>query len=86
MVAKRCLAILKKRRCFSQKRKRVSDMGEKEIVVEKRVSWEEKCESWGEIENYEMVGFGDESEKIWEEFYQIGQWGFGRVSFSTQTL
>jgi hypothetical protein len=81
--------MLKKRRCFSQKRKRVGDMGEKEIGVEKRVSssWEEKYESWGKIENYEneMVGFGDESEKVWAEFYQIGQWGFGRVSFSKQT-
>lgn len=61
-------------------------MGEKDIVVENGVSLDEKCESWRkQIENYEMVGFGDESEKIWAEFYQIGQWGFGRVSFSKQT-
>lgn len=63
-------------------------MGEnqKEIVEEKgKGILEEKCEVWGKIEqNYEMVGFGDESEKIWAEFYQIGQWGFGRVSFSKQ--
>ncbi|KAF3334880.1 hypothetical protein FCM35_KLT21484 [Carex littledalei] len=87
MVGRRCLAMLKKRRCFLQKQKRVSDMGEKEIVEEKgKGVLEEKCEVWGKIQqNYQMVDFGDESEKIWAEFYQIGQWGFGRVSFSKQT-
>ncbi|KAJ4768691.1 transmembrane protein [Rhynchospora pubera] len=83
MVGRRCLAILKKQRCFLQKR-RVSNMEEKEIVATEK-GLEEKCEVWGKIENYQMVGFGDESEKIWAEFYQVGQWGFGRVSFSKQT-
>ncbi|KAJ3670825.1 hypothetical protein LUZ60_008251 [Juncus effusus] len=92
MLGKRCFAVLKKKRCFSKKRVRDSGGGggENESVVKE--SFCEKFKNWGENEYVGFksgvkLGFEGETEttRVWEELYQVGHWGFGRVSFSKST-
>lgn len=34
------------------------------------------------VENVKGMGIGEMEERGWKEMYQVGQWGFGRVSVS----
>ncbi|RRT44741.1 hypothetical protein B296_00047196 [Ensete ventricosum] len=97
VVSRRCLAMLK-RKGGSLRRRRVRDEGgevEKmtEVVVvvkgregrnlEKIQEWEEEGGIWGTREGENGRGGPRfEADKVWMELYQIGHWGFGRLSFS----
>ncbi|KAG6531172.1 uncharacterized protein LOC122024172 [Zingiber officinale] len=83
--SRRCVRMLRR----SLRRRRVGDddrndeKGKKkatprgaEETVARRSDWEEAREL------VEGMGSRFEPDRIWLELYQIGQWGFGRLSFS----
>ncbi|KAH7685953.1 hypothetical protein IHE45_04G073300 [Dioscorea alata] len=53
----------------------------KDVIVSKKNFEEEEEEDINECINGHLFG-GLEAERVWLEIYQVGNWGFGRVSFS----
>lgn len=54
----------------------------KDVIVSKKSFEEgEEEEDINECINGHLFG-GLEAERVWLEIYQVGNWGFGRVSFS----
>ncbi|XP_010925695.1 uncharacterized protein [Elaeis guineensis] len=83
VVGRRCLRSLKKRRGLMKKR--VRDEGEGEHGGEmgrKRIEMDIMGMGLGDDRNMGSSDFGFGDERVWEELYEVGHWGFGRVSFS----
>jgi hypothetical protein len=98
LVGRRCYKILTKKRRFLQKR--ISDVGESDGEIVIGLKYKDFDSKSGELGmGVWGMGLGDcknvsngrlsaklDAEKIWMDLYQVGHWGFGRISFSTNPL
>lgn len=79
--SRRCMRMLRR----SLRRRRVGDDDRNNEAAKKKASprgVEEAAarSDWEEV--VEGMGSRFEPDRVWLELYQIGQWGFGRLSFS----
>ncbi|CAL4955531.1 unnamed protein product [Urochloa decumbens] len=92
---RRCVARLARRRLRKARaRRRVRDLDdEQHQQQQKQCPRRSKQQDWGELARAAAVGGGaearakvssrmDASEEVWADMYQVGLWGFGRLSFS----
>ncbi|XP_026663799.1 uncharacterized protein LOC103715828 [Phoenix dactylifera] len=84
VVGRRCLRLLKKRRGFTKKRVRDEGRGEQcGGMRRKSIEMGIMGIGLGEDRNIGSSDLGfEEYERVWAELYEVGHWGFGRVSFS----
>lgn len=83
MVGRRCLRLLKKKGKSLRRRKKIENVGISESVTKEEGEGENMEFSLEAIEG-ERQNFsaGFEAERVWMELYQLGNLGFGRVSFT----
>ncbi|CAO2170752.1 unnamed protein product [Urochloa humidicola] len=92
---RRCVARIARRRLQKARRaRRVRDMDEDDEHRQKQGPRRSK-QDWGELARAAAVGSSearakvssrmDASEEVWADMYQVGLWGFGRLSFSAPT-
>ncbi|OEL16571.1 hypothetical protein BAE44_0022411 [Dichanthelium oligosanthes] len=88
---RRCAARLARRRTLKARARRVRDLDVDDELQRKQVG-PRRSKEWGEMARAAAVGAAegrekvssrmDSSEKVWADMYQVGLWGFGRLSFS----
>ncbi|XP_042445008.1 uncharacterized protein LOC122029933 isoform X1 [Zingiber officinale] len=84
VASRRCLASLRRRRA-SMRRRRVADVGGAEEKMREAAMVRAAGRSsgeWREDEGGTPPGLMETEDGVWLELYQVGNWGFGRVSFS----
>ncbi|KAJ1689673.1 hypothetical protein LUZ63_013828 [Rhynchospora breviuscula] len=98
LVGRRCYRILRKKKGLLQKR--ISDAGESDGEVVVGVEYKGFDDKSGELGmgvwgiglgEYKNISNGRlstkiDADKVWMDLYQVGHWGFGRISFSTNPL
>lgn len=85
VASRRFLASLRRRRASLRRRRRLAEVGEAEEKMREEVMVGEAGRSsgeWREDEGRLPPGIIETEDGVWLELYQVGNWGFGRVSFS----
>ncbi|TVU02532.1 hypothetical protein EJB05_51942, partial [Eragrostis curvula] len=97
VAGRRCLVRLARTRL--RKPRRVLDVDDDERLqgelIKSAAALPRRSKEWGELARAAALGAdgrarvmssrSDPSEKVWMEMYQVGLWGFGRLSFSPPT-
>jgi len=91
---RRCAARLARRRLRKARARRVRDMGDDE--QQKQQLGPRRSKEWGELARAAAAGGAearakvssrmDASDEVWADMYQVGLWGFGRLSFSAPVV